>query len=120
MGQNPERLETFQRGLKGLDVMIPPVGHFDFGVLATGDNAEGEEEAVELVDVGGGHGAVLKQILDAYPQLNPERVILQDREDVVELAKLGQQNGTGLPRGVRCAVHDFMGRQTIIGTFVTH
>lgn len=115
MGQDPERLETFQRGMKGLDVMVPCVGHFDFGVLAASE--EEEEEVVELVDVGGGHGAVLKQILDAHPQLNPERIVLQDyREDVVELARAGQRNGTGLPRGVRVMVHDVMG-QSVRGTF---
>ncbi|KAJ4361374.1 hypothetical protein N0V85_009412, partial [Neurospora sp. IMI 360204] len=109
MEQDPERLETFQRGMKGLDVMVPCVGHFDFGVLAASE--EEEEEMVELVDVGGGHGAVLKQILDAHPQLNPERIVLQDfREDVVELARAGQRNGTGLPRGVRVMVHNIIGQ----------
>ncbi|KAK3391824.1 S-adenosyl-L-methionine-dependent methyltransferase [Sordaria brevicollis] len=122
MGRDPERLQIFQRAMKGLDVMIPPVGHFDFGLLAsTSDDAEGKEEVeeekevVELVDIGGGHGVVLKQILDAYPQLNPEKVVLQNIEHVVELARQRQESGVGLPKGVKMMVHDFMGVQPIRG-----
>lgn len=61
---------------------IPVVGHFDFSTLAK-EKGEDTEEAVQLVDVGGGHGAVLKQILENYSELGPKRVILQDRKDMI-------------------------------------
>lgn len=109
MAQDPDKIQTFQVGMSGLDMAIPVVGHFDFGLLA-----EGKDERVELVDVGGGHGAVLKQILEKHPQLDPRRVVLQDREDLIEMAtKSGLLSG-----GVVLMKHDFMTEQPVKGLFL--
>ncbi|KAK1757099.1 O-methyltransferase B [Echria macrotheca] len=109
MAQNPERLDSFQKGMAGIDVAIPVVGHFDFGVLADDDGTG--EKRVQLVDVGGGHGVVLSKILTAHPTLDPGRTVLQERADVIGLAKT---NGV-LPGEVRLMEHDFMTEQPVKG-----
>ena len=109
MAQDPERLQTFQTGLSGLDLAIPVVGHFDFSQLATT-----EEGRVELVDVGGGHGACLKQILDKHPQLEAKKCILQDMSDVIKMAKSG---GT-LPPDLVLMEHDFRSEQPVKSSYL--
>lgn len=110
MMQNPERLKTFQTGMAGIDVAIPPVGHFDFGTLANTpeENAAG---VVELVDVGGGEGVVLRKILDAHPALSPGNCMLQERAEMVQLAR----DHRTLPPEVRLMEHDFMTVQPVKG-----
>lgn len=110
MMQHPERLQAFQTGMAGLDVAIPVTGHFDFDKLKNTP----EEEAsgvVELVDVGGGEGVVLNKILEAHPGLSPERCVLQERPEMIQLAK---KNST-LPSKVQLLKHDFMTKQPIKG-----
>ncbi|KAK4455058.1 O-methyltransferase B [Podospora aff. communis PSN243] len=111
MAQDPEKLRMFQQGMAGIDVAIPVTGHFDFGLLR--NSAEENERGVaQLVDVGGGHGPVLKQILDAYPEaLSARNAVLQDRADVISLAKESRV----LPEDVQLMVHDFMTDQPVRG-----
>lgn len=116
MAQDPEKLSVFQKGMVGIDVAIPPVGHFPFAILA---NTPDETAAgvVQLVDVGGGQGLALKKILDAHPELDPAAVVLQDRADVVALAR-GEGEGAGvrvLPGEVQVVEHDVMGAQGVKG-----
>jgi hypothetical protein len=96
MAQDPEKIATFQVAMSGLDMTILVVGHFDFSLLKN-DNGK-----VQLVDVGGGHGAVLKQILDKYPELDAKQCVLQDLPDVIEMAK-----GSGSSPDVTLMPHDF-------------
>ncbi|KAH6900570.1 S-adenosyl-L-methionine-dependent methyltransferase [Thelonectria olida] len=110
MMQHPERLQAFQTGMAGLDVAIPVTGHFDFSTLKNTP----EEEAngvVELVDVGGGEGVVLNKILEAHPDLSPKSCALQERPEMIQLAKA---NST-LPSDVQLLEHDFMTEQPIKG-----
>ncbi|KAH8891973.1 S-adenosyl-L-methionine-dependent methyltransferase [Thozetella sp. PMI_491] len=110
MAQDPEKIAAFQTGMAGIDVVIPVVGHFDFDCL----KATPEEELsgiLELVDVGGGHGAVLKKILDTHPALSPKNCMLQDRPDVIQMAKAGGM----LPPNVQYLEHDFMTEQPVKG-----
>ncbi|KAK0639234.1 S-adenosyl-L-methionine-dependent methyltransferase [Cercophora newfieldiana] len=88
MAQDPEKLQIFQQGMSGIDVAVP------------------------LVDIGGGHGVVLKKILGTYPEaLSSKNAVLQDREDVISLAK-----GSGiLPSDVQLMVHDFIAEQPVRG-----
>lgn len=110
MNQDEERFRTFQTGMAGIDLAIPVIGHFDFSRLKNSpeDDAAG---IVELIDVGGGHGAVLKKILDTHPELSPRNCVLQDRPEVVQLSKT---NGI-LPDEVQRQEHDFMTEQPIRG-----
>ncbi|KAK3322662.1 S-adenosyl-L-methionine-dependent methyltransferase [Apodospora peruviana] len=110
MAQNPEKLLTFQKGMAGIDVAIPVVGHFDFGVLKNSPE-ENEQGVAELVDVGGGHGIVLKKILDTHPKLSPENLVLEDRPDVIGLAR---ESGV-LPAEVKLLEHDFTTEQPVKG-----
>lgn len=111
MAQNPEGIETFQVGMAGLDVAIPVVGHFDFSALKNSpeDDAKG---TVELIDVGGGHGIVLKKILDAHPELSAKNCMLQERPDVIQMAK---SSGV-LPADTQFLEHDFMTEQPVKGS----
>ena len=86
------------------------VGHFDFSQLATT-----EEGRVELVDIGGGHGACLKQILDKHPQLEAKKCILQDVPDVIKIAK---SSGT-LPPDLILMEHDFRSEQPVKSAYLT-
>jgi hypothetical protein len=104
MAQDPEKFANFQVAMSGLDAAIPVTGHFPFSSLVT------HESKAQLVDVGGGHGAVLKQILSAHPDLDPKQVILQDRPEVIELAK-----SSGLSVDVQLQAHDFMTEQPVKG-----
>lgn len=111
MSQNAERFQTFQIGMAGIDLAVPVVGHFDFGLLKNSPE-DAERGVVELVDVGGGHGAVLKKILDTHADLTPKSCVLQDRAEVIELSKT---NGI-LPDEVQRQEHDFMTEQPVKGS----
>lgn len=114
MAQDPEKIQTFQTGMAGLDAVIPVVGHFDFDSLKN-TAEEAERGVLELVDVGGGHGAVLSQILDASPGLTSKSCMLQDRPDVIAMAR---DSGV-LPADVQYLAHDFMTQQPVKGTVAT-
>jgi hypothetical protein len=106
MAQDAERVQSFQTGLSGLDAAIPVVGHFDFSQLVTT-----EDGRMELADVGGGHGACLKQILDKHPQLEAKKCVLQDNPDVIKMAR-----STGnLPADLMLMEHDFRTEQPVKG-----
>ncbi|POR33890.1 Sterigmatocystin 8-O-methyltransferase [Tolypocladium paradoxum] len=111
MSQDPERFRTFQTGMAGIDRTIPVVGHFDFDALRNTPD-EASEKRIQVVDVGGGHGAVLKKILDAHKDaLAPAACVLEDRPEVIQLSKT---NGI-LPDDVQRLEHDFMTEQPVKG-----
>jgi hypothetical protein len=105
MAQDPEKIQAFQIGMSGIDIAIPVVGHFDFNLLKSPAGQAGHE----LVDVGGGHGATLSQILKAYPGLDPAKCVLQDLPDVIELAR---SSGV-LPAQTQVQAHDFRTAQPV-------
>lgn len=113
MEQNPENMRAFQISMAGLDPEIPVTGHFDFSTLRN-SSEESENGIVELVDVGGGHGLVLKKILDAHPELSPKHCILQDHPEVIELAK----SSAILPKETKMMAHDFMTTQPVKGMII--
>ncbi|KAH7121434.1 O-methyltransferase-domain-containing protein [Dactylonectria macrodidyma] len=107
MMQNPEKLQTFQTGMAGIDVAIPVTGHFDFSTLE--NSPEDDEKGVlELVDVGGGEGVVLNKILAAHPELTPKKCMLQERPEMIQLAKSQGPEFQLLD-------HDFMTEQPVKG-----
>ncbi|KAF5606360.1 O-methyltransferase B [Fusarium pseudocircinatum] len=110
MMQNPERFQTFQTGMAGIDVAIPVTGHFDFSTLKN-DFSDTDNATIELVDVGGGEGTVLNKILEAHPELSPKNCMLQERPEVIQLAKSKKT----LPDGVQLVEHDFMTEQPVKG-----
>ncbi|KAK7408698.1 hypothetical protein QQX98_009114 [Neonectria punicea] len=96
--------------MAGIDVAIPVTGHFDFSALKNSP-AEDAQDVVELVDVGGGEGVVLKKILEAHPELSPKNCMLQERPEMIELTK----SRTVLPTEVQLLEHDFMAEQPVKG-----
>lgn len=111
MMQNPEKLQTFQTGMAGIDVAIPVTGHFDFSTLKNSPE-DNEKGVVELVDVGGGEGVVLNKILAAHPELSPKNCMLQERPEMIQLAKSQTPEFQLLD-------HDFMTEQPIKGIMPT-
>jgi hypothetical protein len=69
---------------------------------------DNDDDAVFLVDVGGGRGHDLEGLKQAHPNIKG-RLILQDRPEVVSLA--------GLSPGLEKMVHDFNTPQPIKGTY---
>lgn len=111
MSQSPERFKTFQAGMAGIDLAIPVTGHFDFSMLKNTPD-EDTRGVIQLIDVGGGRGAVLKTILDTYNDLKPQYCVLQDLAPVIALS-----NTDGLlPQEVRRMEHDFTTEQPLKGT----
>ncbi|KAG5746041.1 hypothetical protein H9Q70_011260 [Fusarium xylarioides] len=110
MMQNPERFQTFQTGMAGIDVAIPVTGHFDFSTLKN-DSSDTDNATIELVDVGGGEGTVLNKILEAHPELSPKNCMLQERPEVIQLAKSKKT----LPDDVQLVEYDFMTEQPVKG-----
>lgn len=111
MSQDPERFRTFQTGMAGIDLAIPVVGHFDFDILKNTPE-ETANNRVQLVDVGGGHGAVLKKIIETHQALSPSACVLQDLPNVIQLSRT---NGL-LPEEVQRQEHDFTKEQPVKGT----
>jgi hypothetical protein len=105
MAQYPKRLEIFPLGMAGDDT-IPIVGYYDFSKLKTS-----EDNRVELVDVRGGHGHILKETLEAHPDLTPTRMVLQDSPEVIALVEASNL----LPDGVVKMAHDFHTEQPVKG-----
>jgi len=111
MAQYPDRIQTFQVGLAGQEAAVPIVGYYDFSKLKTD-----EENRVELVDVGGGQGQSLKQILEAHPDLSPSKMVLQETPDVIKIAQATKM----LPDSVVKMEHDFYTEQPVKGSLLPH
>ncbi|EXJ85180.1 hypothetical protein A1O3_05855 [Capronia epimyces CBS 606.96] len=112
MSKDPEKLKTFQIGLTLGDTMVPVTGYYDFDQLAlTPEELERDPDRVSLVDIGGGVGNVVKRILQDYKKLNPKNVVLQDQDNIIDMADKEKTP----PEGVRLVKHDFWGPQPIKG-----
>ena len=77
------------------------------------DGARTENDAVFLVDVGGGKGHDLQELYRKHPKL-PGKLVLQETKGVIEEAKEEHiLNGK-----IILAEHDFFTKQTILGMFI--
>lgn len=111
MSQDQEAFETFQIGMAGMNQAIPVTGHFDFNSLKNTPE-ENEKGIIELIDVGGGHGSVLQEILNNSTDLTPANCMLQDRPEVIKLSRV--ENAV-LNQAVQRLEHDFMTEQPVKG-----
>lgn len=87
---------------------------YDFGwvgVEACGRRGEGEGDRPVVVDVGGGLGQLVRDVLRDVEGLVPGQCVLQDRGEVIEGAREG---GRGL-EGVVLMEHDFHDEQPVKG-----
>lgn len=75
------------------------------------EGAKTEDNAVFLVDVGGGKGHDLQELYQKHPKL-PGKLILQDLKGVIEEA-----TASGLDRKLVFMEHDFFTKQPITGRY---
>lgn len=94
VGLNSERLGWMDRGLYPVEEN-----------LANGVSKE--EDAVLLVDVGGGTGQNLQDFRGKYPRLRG-RLILQDKPEVIKTA-------IGLDQSIKAMAYDFFTEQPVKG-----
>ena len=106
MAQFPKRIKAFQLGFMSQEDSVPIIGFYDFSKLY---DAANDGDRMTLVDVGGGQGQSLAQILKAYPTLDAKRLVLQDLPQPIEQAQLE------LPSEMVKMVHDFWTPQPIKG-----
>ncbi|MCJ1395327.1 hypothetical protein MMC18_008211 [Xylographa bjoerkii] len=107
MAQHPEQLQKFQTVLENMEKRKPLDAFYNFGQLAT------TETRAVLVDVGGGTGKMIKQIMQAHPELarTPEKLVLEDMEETIQRAR----KAGVVPEGVRMIAHDFFTEQPVKG-----
>lgn len=111
LSQKPERLEAFNRSMQTQDEVLPIVGIYDFGQLGA---KVGEAERAILVDVGGGRGQAIKRMLETHSELQPSKMVLQDRPPVIEEAEKANEL-----QGVVKMGHDFFDAQPVKGMAAT-
>lgn len=107
MQADPERLAAFQKGMQASQKYLPSTGPYNFSALMQ----EASDRPV-LVDVGGGHGQTISEILRTHPTIPPNRIILQDLPKVVETAKTSKF----LPAGVQVMDYNYNEPQPVKGT----
>jgi hypothetical protein len=108
MAQFPDRLRTFQLAFMSQEDSVPIIGFYDFAGLY---DPEKDGERATLVDVGGGQGQSIMQILKAFPALQAERMILQDLPEPIAQGRDSRM----LSDGVKAMVHDFWTPQPVKG-----
>ena len=107
--ENPQRLARFNKAMTTQEAQLPVLGMFPFSSLATSID-RGDPERAFIVDVAGGRGQSLLQIMremEATGARNLGRVILQDRKPVLDAIPEEQ-----LP-GVEKMVIDFFTPQPV-------
>ncbi|KAK4664672.1 uncharacterized protein QC763_507240 [Podospora pseudopauciseta] len=115
----PEYSASFKRSMQaknifGGDIPITGGGAL-YDVSWVGSKTPTDENTVKIVDVGGGMGHLVKELLENVQGLKPQECVLQDRPDVIEgVEKMGDP---GL-KGVRFMSHDFHERQPVRGAWV--
>ncbi|KAL9092546.1 MAG: hypothetical protein Q9165_004350 [Trypethelium subeluteriae] len=103
MAAQPDRLRAFQRGLGALARGDPITGFYDFDKLNT------TEDRAILIDVGGGHGQFIGSIAAGHKNLDPTKMILQDRPETIEIARKREF----LPAEVKTMAYDFFTEQPV-------
>lgn len=105
---NPEQLMRAMKSMEMVQQFIPLAGIYDFGWVEA-MIAEQHERPI-FVDVGGGKGHAIKAILKENPFIPSERVILQDRDEVIEQVTTLKDPEL---QGVQLQVHDFHKAQPV-------
>ena len=105
MAQFPERIRNFQLGYAYSDAGFPVAGMYDFSQLA----GPSDEARATFVDIGGGQGHAISEILKTLPKLEPKRMVLQDLPPLLEQVKAEKS----LPEDVQIMVYDFWTPQPV-------
>lgn len=113
MQADPERLASFAKGMRASQKYLSSTGPYDFGLLV-----QDAGDRPVLVDVGGGHGQTINEILKTHPTIPSDRVILQDLPKVVEAARENRI----LPNDVQILDYNYNDLQPVKGrktSFIT-
>ncbi|KAF4487666.1 Methyltransferase fsa4 [Colletotrichum fructicola Nara gc5] len=111
--ENPQRMKRFMAAMDVLQRFIPLVGMYDFNWVKS--KLAEDKDRVILVDVGGGKGHAIKAILNENPFIPAERVVLEDRDEIIEeVAALTEPE----LKGVQLQVHDFHKPQPVKGALI--
>ncbi|KAK4182684.1 Demethylsterigmatocystin 6-O-methyltransferase [Podospora australis] len=116
----PDYATAFTRSMKSREIFggdMPIVGKtalYDMAWIGQVAQKRPKNEPL-LVDVGGGLGQLLKEILENVDSVQPGQLVLQDRKEVIEEAK---QAGDEVMRGVVMMEHDFHDEQPVKGALV--
>ncbi|KPM36594.1 hypothetical protein AK830_g9965 [Neonectria ditissima] len=114
MNKNPERMRIFMQAMKTAESQMPATVLYDFGWAK--EMARSTDRML-FVDVGGGKGHVVQGICEENPWLPKEKCAVQDREDVIQEARMADNPNL---RGVKMMAHDFNLEQPIKGALVYH
>jgi hypothetical protein len=108
-------MQLFHRAMGPIEAKMPIAGIYDFTWLiekAQQDTTDEAKARAVFVDVGAGKGQAIVAIRKEFPGLPLERIILQDRPEVVEaVKKLDDEN----LRGVQTIPIDFHKAQPVKG-----
>ncbi|KAK8867338.1 equisetin n-methyltransferase [Apiospora arundinis] len=111
-------LATRMNGAMAIDGDIPVTGVYDFSWVAAyaAENTGGESREL-IVDVAGGKGQALKDILEETPAIPAARCVLQDQPHVIAEA-VAEHEGSAVLGPVKKIGHSIFGEQPTKGALV--
>ncbi|GJP95643.1 hypothetical protein CBS63078_8377 [Aspergillus niger] len=113
----PKRAAQFNATMAASFQPMPVLGMYDFSWI----EKLADEERMAIVDVGGGKGQALKEILGAYPGIRSEQCVLFDVDDVIrEAVAEAERDDNETWRTVRKIPGSFFSEQPVKGAAVYH
>ncbi|KAK1525701.1 O-methyltransferase [Colletotrichum costaricense] len=106
--ENPAQVKRFMGVMEMVQSFIPLAGIYDFGWVET--KLSEQHDRPLLVDVGGSKGHAIKAIMKENPFIPADRIVLQDRDEVIQ--QVVELKDSGLD-GVHLQVHDFHEAQPV-------
>lgn len=117
LAHDHHRLAAFHAGLAAMNRRHPLNGFYDFGQrFAALSERSGMRHRIFLVDVGGANGRWAADLFKSYPNIEPQRVVIQDLIEPILAARRNED----LPYGVVFQEHDFKTAQVIKGAHFYH
>ncbi|EMD61020.1 hypothetical protein GGP41_009947 [Bipolaris sorokiniana] len=108
-------LATKMNGAMAIDGDIPITGVYDFSWVSA--YAAGNADRELIVDVAGGKGQALKEILEESPAIPADRCVLQDQPHVIAEA-VEEHKGSTVLGSVKKIGHSIFGEQPVKGALV--
>ncbi|KAK1474756.1 O-methyltransferase [Colletotrichum cuscutae] len=113
--ENPAQVKRFMGVMEMVQSFIPLTGIYDFGWVET--KLSEQHDRLLLVDVGGSKGHAIKAIMKENPFIPADRIVLQDRHEVIQQVVGLKDSGLD---GVHLQVHDFHEAQPVRSTFTCY
>jgi len=113
LAEDPEHARMFAASMKIQSIDLAGArAQYDFKWLEEEATLDAEDTSPLLVDVGGGHGQLLKSILAESPRIPATRCVLQERDEVIDEAKRLDDPKLA---GISYIAHDFHKEQPTKG-----